>query len=220
MQYLSFDFEAYAEVNWNLGKLCSILSTHQTTLRAIHIRYAIVAEIFFIDPYYPSNRGFDLRPFSNLTHLTLSRRTTGTSPHLAPRLLAPRLRVFCWDLVACNNRHQQDPDWRLDLTADEEKFLHTLARKADAQRAALELVKIDYMPPGEIVLENKDNGVNDGAGIGADDGNGGDNATHPDISPWHSVIGVAFEMRCAKIAFWWDNICLTSYPEASRPFLF
>lgn len=168
-----------------LAMLCEILSAHQATLRILRICNLVTTPPS--SPDHPGLSRVDLRSFSALTHLTLSRHTTGTDSRTAYRLLAPRLRVFCWDLTGenCLGGENLGGETLGDLCQPEEDWLRALTQAATAAKeartgsSALYRIEIDYAPTIEF-------GCNDG------------------IYPWTRLEKVADEMRRVNIALWWD----------------
>lgn len=144
---------------WNLAMLHPTLSRHRETLRVVNIRtFSTPTSTFPLPSRNPSPprhqglSGFDLRPFSSLTHLTLSRASTGTDPDLVHHLLAPRLRVFCWSLKTetengrCGGGGGGDGAELSDLDWPEEDWLQALWRGAVSKNAALRRVEIEFTP--------------------------------------------------------------------------
>lgn len=108
-----------------LNTLHPPLSLHQQTLHTIDIRDLCSIEWPINTNQTVGLDGFDLRPFTALTHLTLSCNATGTSLALLHHLLAPRLRIFRWDLK--DAWHGDDAHCLGDLDEDEENWLRALA---------------------------------------------------------------------------------------------
>lgn len=142
--YVVFEYDD--NTHWNLAALHRILSPHKPTLCTVRIRNFIPSLSLPPDNNYNTDNfgltNFNLHPFTSLTHLTLPRRLTGTDPSLVHQLLAPRLRVFCWDLTV--ERYWRRILKEADLQSAEGTWLRALAREAAARRASLRTVKIDY----------------------------------------------------------------------------
>ncbi|KAJ5498467.1 hypothetical protein N7453_007518 [Penicillium expansum] len=126
--------------DWSLATLQPILYIHRKTLRSIKL--------------YRFNRGglegFDLREFENLEQLSLSYEFS--DPQRSPRneafeppdsLLAPRLRVFHWNLTSLDSQCAE----RLgDFAKAEEDWLRLLARKAFKRGCPLQRIEITFTP--------------------------------------------------------------------------
>lgn len=119
-----------------MGRLCTILSTRRDTLRAIHINHLFRCVLSC--PAHPGLIRFDVRAFRALTHLTLSHGDTGTDPRFVRHLLAPRLRVFCWDFTLKYYLGLEH------LGKHEEDWLRALAQAAVETGVALHQVKVEY----------------------------------------------------------------------------
>ncbi|TQB67641.1 hypothetical protein MPDQ_005037 [Monascus purpureus] len=70
-------------------------------------------------------RGCVLHDFENLEELALSHTTTGTDARFMAGLLAPRLRVFRWDLMREDRQLATTPD---HFDQNEEDWLRALGR--------------------------------------------------------------------------------------------
>lgn len=126
--------------NWRLPLLHSVLVPQQKNLRYIRVRHLIVDDPR--NPAHPGLAGFDLRSFSALTHLTLARQTTGTNPRFIHFLLAPRLRVFSWDLTT---PEPGQPTGLGELCDVEENWLRALAHAREAAGTSTMLRRVDIM---------------------------------------------------------------------------
>lgn len=122
-------------MDWSLAILQPILAIHKSTLRSISIR--CINE--------PGLDGFDLHDFESLEELCLSYQTTnGTADiHLIPNLLAPRLRIFHWDLTL---EDQQCNETLECFQQKEEDWLRTLALTAVSQGCPLRGIEITFTP--------------------------------------------------------------------------
>lgn len=139
-------------------ELQAILSTHRTTIHTLDLRdFGVLNSSEHFRPFH----AIDLRPFSALTSLTLDYQITGTDPSLVPRLLAPQLCVFTWDLMIMNEGGFEEAV--VSLEQPEEDWLCTLARAADEAETAqttratakapkLRLVEVMYEPLAEQIL--------------------------------------------------------------------
>lgn len=117
-----------------------ILYTHRETLRSIKI-YGLHKSGF---------DGFDLREFENLEKLSLGSDFSGhqlfnRNEICEPpdSLLAPRLRVFHWDLTLLD---QQRGESLRDFGQAEEDWLRLLARKAIKHGCPLRRIEITFNP--------------------------------------------------------------------------
>jgi hypothetical protein len=126
--------------DWSLSTLQPILAIHQTTLRYIRIRCINEGGL----------AGFDVRTFQNLEELCLSSATTNrggrtntAEGNLIPNLLAPRLRVFHWDLTFEDQQHVED---LADFAQGEEDWLRTVAYAAMKAKCPLQTLQITFTP--------------------------------------------------------------------------
>ncbi|KAL5337059.1 hypothetical protein BJX70DRAFT_400082 [Aspergillus crustosus] len=125
---------------WDLNTLQPILAIHRTTLKFIGIGGIYIRGL----------AGFDVRDFPNLQELRLSEATTSPTHQNSaanvrhiPNLLAPRLRVFHWDL----NLEDQESLETLDSFAQEqEEFLRAVGNEAIKAKCPLQTLKITYTP--------------------------------------------------------------------------
>ncbi|KAF7516711.1 hypothetical protein PCG10_001978 [Penicillium crustosum] len=126
--------------SWSLATLQPILYTHRKTLRSIKL-YGLHKSGF---------DGFDLREFENLEKLSLASHFSGHQLFKMNEiceppdsLLAPRLRVFHWDLTLLD---QQCGESLRDFGQAEEDWLRLLARKAIKHRCPLRRIEITFNP--------------------------------------------------------------------------
>jgi hypothetical protein len=127
-------------IEWSLNTLQPILAIHRTTLLSISIRCINFGGL----------TGFDVRDFPNLQELRLSDATTSpryrnytTDAHLIPNLLAPRLRVFHWDLTLEDQQCSESLGY---FSQEEEDFLRAVAHEAIKVKCPLRMLRITYTP--------------------------------------------------------------------------
>ncbi|CAI7594360.1 unnamed protein product [Penicillium discolor] len=125
---------------WSLATLQPILYIHRKTLRSIKL-YGLHKSGF---------DGFDLREFENLEKLSLASQFCGHQLFKRNEiceppdgLLAPRLRVFHWDLTLLD---QQCGEGLGDFGQEEENWLRLLARKAIKHGCPLQRIEITFNP--------------------------------------------------------------------------
>ncbi|KAL3440272.1 hypothetical protein BJX65DRAFT_35451 [Aspergillus insuetus] len=136
--------------DWSLATLQPIFEIHKSTLRRISVRCLNAGGL----------AGFDLRDFPSLEELKLSARTTRSRrlpytveyPHLR-NLLAPRLRVFHWDLTA---EDQQCDEKLHDFAQGEEDLLREFANTALRAAVAVPLreIRITFTPDPYVYSES------------------------------------------------------------------
>ncbi|KAJ5817489.1 hypothetical protein N7447_007497 [Penicillium robsamsonii] len=127
--------------DWSLATLQPILSLHRKTLRSLTLD-AINC---------PGIHGLDLRQFENLDELSLSSQITGHqqrrygNEYFEPPdgLLAPRLRVFHWDLTLVDQQCCEGFD---GFGQVEEDWLRQLARRAIQRGCPLRKIEIKFTP--------------------------------------------------------------------------
>ncbi|KAL2826934.1 hypothetical protein BJY01DRAFT_229456 [Aspergillus pseudoustus] len=132
---------------WSLATLHPILAIHKSTLRRISIRCINRAGL----------AGFDLREFPNLEDLKLSALTTCRNREhrytpeyqYIPNLLAPRLRIFRWDLTL---EDQQCSEQLEDFAQREEDFLRAFASAAvqAASPSSLREIRVKFTPDAYV----------------------------------------------------------------------
>ncbi|KAL4865948.1 hypothetical protein BDV12DRAFT_173619 [Aspergillus spectabilis] len=127
-------------IEWSLNTLQPILAIHRTTLQSISIRCINFGGL----------TDFDVRDFPNLQELRLSEATTSpryrnstADAHLIPNLIAPRLRVFHWDLTL---EDQQCSESLGSFAQKEEDFLRAVAHEAIKVKCPLRMLRVTYTP--------------------------------------------------------------------------
>lgn len=142
---LKFSFgDDYAEMGlyteWTLAIFKQVLAIHRSTLRSIKLYAVGISGL----------AGFDLRDFESLEELSLSSACTGhqnpVRDHMIgvpTNLLAPRLRVFHWDLTLQDQQHCEGLD---DFGQEEEDWLRALVREALARGCPLQRIEIEFTP--------------------------------------------------------------------------
>lgn len=156
-----------------------ILYIHRKTLRTIKL--------------YGLNRagfdGFNLREFENLEKLSLSSEFSGHQHFHRDKtceppdsLLAPRLRVFHWDMTLLD---QQCSEKLSDFAQAEEDWLRLLARKAIKRGCPLQRIEITFTPGDDCC------------------------GTSDEVYPWDRMDSIGADLRSHGIKVSYNTPCVS-----------
>lgn len=171
-----------------MSRLHSVLLSCRTMLRSLRT-CGLVSRVF--DSHHWRLASFNLQYFPALAYLSLTHGDTGVDPRVVHQLLAPCLRVFCWDLFVT-----ELGEALMILGQPEENWLCALVRAAARvpRGTSLRRVEIAYAFKSSVCYWDW-------------------------IYPWDRLENAATEMIRAGVVMWWNTPSMTKgdFERMKRP---
>ncbi|KAF4470825.1 F-box domain [Fusarium albosuccineum] len=119
--------------HWSFWRLQPMLDIHKSTLRKITIPELDEGDI----------TNLNLSDYPNLEVLELPATLTGKDVANVPRLVAPRLRVFRWNIITWRTESRVQPE---DFDQAEEDWLRAFVQAAVERQVKLRQIFVDFVP--------------------------------------------------------------------------
>ncbi|KAF5006968.1 hypothetical protein FDECE_6684 [Fusarium decemcellulare] len=119
--------------HWSFWRLQPMLDIHKSTLRKITIPELDEGDI----------TNLDLSDYPNLEILELPATLTGKDVANIPRLVAPRLRVFRWNIITWRTESRVQPE---DFDQAEEDWLRAFVQAAVERKVKLRQIFVNFVP--------------------------------------------------------------------------
>ncbi|KAJ3529871.1 hypothetical protein NM208_g9564 [Fusarium decemcellulare] len=119
--------------HWSFWRLQPMLDIHKSTLRKITIPELDEGDI----------TNLNLSDYPNLEILELPATLTGKDVANIPRLVAPRLRVFRWNIITWRTESRVQPE---DFDQAEEDWLRAFVQAAVERKVKLRQIFVDFAP--------------------------------------------------------------------------